>query len=82
MNSKDASSSEAIKAKNAQKLVYNCTAEAYRIATARFDNCNGLKSIFKRRGNQSGTVEAAESALTDILIKEDLRKKSESDIVN
>lgn len=59
---------------NIQKLIYNCTAETYRIATARLDDSNGLKSIFKRRGNTSGTVEAAQSALGDILIKEDLRK--------
>jgi len=33
-----------------------------------------MKSIFKRRGNESGTVEAVETALTDIVIREDARK--------
>jgi len=73
---------EVTKAKHTQKQVYNCTAEAFRIATARFDNCNGLKSIFKRRGNQSGTVEAAQGAVSDITLKEDLRKKVENDVIS
>ena len=82
MISKDGLANEASKQKHIQKLVYNCTAEAYRIANARFEDWNGLRSIFKRRGNQSGTVEAAQTALSDILLKEDLRKRSENDTVD
>jgi hypothetical protein len=39
------------------------------------------RSIFKRRGNQSGTVEAAESGLIDILNKEDMRKQAENEMI-
>ena len=81
MSTREGIANEATRKKHIQKLVYSCTAEAYRIANARFEDWNGLKSIFKRRGNQSGTVEAAQTALTDILLKEDLRKRSEVDIV-
>jgi hypothetical protein len=74
MSAKEVSSGEAAKFKQLQKGVYSCTAEGFRIATARLDNTKGLKSIFKRRGNQSGTVEAVQAAFRDIVQMEDQRK--------
>ena len=45
-------------------------------------NSKGMKSIFKRRGNESGSVEAVETSLNEIVEKEELRKKSEGEIVS
>jgi len=43
----------------------------------RVEDGAALKSIFKRRGKQSGTVEAIESSLMQLIQKENERKTEE-----
>lgn len=59
--------------KAAMKLISKIMGEAFRITQQRYDDACSLCSIFKSRGNSSGTVDAVESSLLHILEKEDLR---------
>ena len=65
--------------RNVQKALYNACGEAYRTSVQRFDDFGSLRSIFKRRGNKSGTVDAVEQALFDIIQREEFRKMQEAD---